>query len=60
MFEQFKTVDESNTFEILDNGFILRVSGRGVNGDWLRKAFVFQNEQTFLAAITELCGKDSE
>jgi hypothetical protein len=58
MFEQFKTIDESNTFEILDNGFILRVSGRGVDGDWLRKAFVFPELADFLEAVEELTEKE--
>lgn len=60
MFKEFKTINESNTFEILDNGFLIRVSGRNASGAWISKSFVFQNEQTFLAAITELCGKDPE
>ena len=60
MFSEFKTINESNTFEILDNGFLIRLSGRSTSGDWINKSFVFQTRESFLAAITELCDKDSE
>ena len=39
MFEQFKTVDEKHEFEIVQNGFILRVNGRDQNDNWLCKSF---------------------
>jgi len=60
MFSELKTINESNTFEILDNGFLIRLSGRSNSGDWINKSFVFQTQEAFLAAITELCKKDSE
>ena len=51
MFSEFKTVNESNTFEILDNGFLIRLSGRSMSGDWINKSFVFQTQEAFIAAI---------
>jgi len=58
MFEQFKTVDEKHEFEIVQNGFILRVNGRGQNGDWLCKTFIFDVEVEFFAAISKLAEMD--
>ncbi len=60
MFSEFKTINESNTFEILDNGFLIRLSGRSTAGDWINKSFVFQTQESFIDAIKELCVKDSE
>lgn len=60
MFEDFKTINESNTFEILDNGFLIRLSGRSTAGDWINKSFVFQTEKSFIEAIQELINKESE
>ena len=54
MFEQFKTVDEKHEFEIVQNGFILRVNGRGPNDDWMNKSYIFDVEVEFFAAISKL------
>ena len=58
MFEQFKTVDEKHEFEIVQNGFILRVNGRDQNDDWLCKTFIFDVEVEFFAAISKLAEMD--
>ena len=60
MFSEFKTINESNTFEILNNGFLIRISGRSTAGEWMNKSFVFQTQEAFLDAIKELCAKESE
>ena len=54
MFEQFKTVDEKHEFEIVQNGFILRVNGRGHSDDWMNKSYIFDVEVEFFAAISKL------
>lgn len=54
MFEQFKTVDEKHEFEIVQNGFILRVNGRGHSDDWMNKSYIFDAEVEFFAAISTL------
>ena len=58
MFEQFKTVDEKHEFEIVQNGFILRVNGRGHNDDWMNKSYIFDVEVEFFAAISKLAEMD--
>ena len=58
MFEQFKTVDEKHEFEIVQNGFILRVNGRDQNDNWLCKTFIFDVEVEFFAAISKLAEMD--
>lgn len=58
MFEQFKTVDEKHEFEIVQNGFILRVNGRDQNDGWLAKSFIFDVEVEFFAAISKLAEMD--
>ena len=58
MFEQFKTVDEKHEFEIVQNGFILRVNGRDQNDNWLCKSFIFDVEVEFFAAISTLAEMD--
>tara|TARA_R110000868_G_scaffold276907_1_gene536784 strand:- start:131 stop:316 length:186 start_codon:yes stop_codon:yes gene_type:complete len=58
MFEQFKIVDEKHEFEIVQNGFILRVNGRDQNDNWLCKSYVFGSQATFFAAISALTEKD--
>ena len=60
MFSEFKTINESNTFEILNNGFLIRISGRSTAGEWMNKSFVFQTQEAFIDAIKELCVKESE
>ena len=58
MFEQFKTVDEKHEFEIVQNGFILRVNGRDQNDNWLCKSLIFDVEVEFFAAISTLAEMD--
>ena len=58
MFEQFKTVDEKHEFEIVPNGFILRVNGRDQNDNWLCKTFIFDVEVEFFGAIATLAEMD--
>lgn len=54
MFDEFNTVDEKHEFEIVENGFVLRVNGRGHDDNWLAKTFVFDVQEEFYAAITRL------
>ena len=54
MFEQFKTVDEKHEFEIVQNGFILRVNGRDQNDGWLHKSFIFEEKAEFFKAISKI------
>ena len=58
MFEEFKTVDEKHEFEIVENGFILRVNGRGAHDDWLAKSYIFDGDVAFFFAIGTLAEKD--
>lgn len=59
MFEEFRTVDEKHEFEIVENGFILRVSGRGHNDDWLNKSYIFNGDVDFFSAIGKLVQMDA-
>lgn len=54
MFEDFKTVDKDSTFEIVSNGWILRVSGRDHEDDWIDLACVFSTRADFVAALSKL------
>mgnify|MGYP006105523277 FL=1 len=58
MFEEFKTVDEKHEFEIVENGFILRVNGRGEHDDWIAKSYIFDGDVDFFSAIGTLAEKD--
>ena len=60
MFDHFKTINESNTFEILENGYVLRVSGRTHSGDWKSQSFVFRDADEFFIAMHDLIKKESE
>jgi hypothetical protein len=58
MFEQFKTVDEKHEFEIVENGFILRVNGRDLDDGWLNRTYIFDDDVEFFSAIGELAEKE--
>jgi hypothetical protein len=58
MFDEFKTVDEKHEFEIVENGFVLRVSGRGQDDGWLSKSYIFNGDVDFFSAIGILAEKD--
>ena len=58
MFEEFKTIDEKHEFEIVENGFILRVNGRGHDDSWLNKSYIFDGDIDFFSAIGTLVEKD--
>lgn len=59
MFEEFRTVDEKHEFEIVENGFILRVSGRGHDDNWLNKSYIFNGDVDFFSAIGKLVQMDA-
>ena len=59
MFEEFRTVDEKHEFEIVENGFILRVSGRGHEDNWLNKSYIFNGDVDFFSAIGKLVQMDA-
>jgi|MEHZ01.2.fsa_nt_MEHZ010469659.1_2 hypothetical protein len=52
--EVFKDIDERQEFEMVFNGFILRVSGRGHDDEWLSKAFIYETDTDLFEAISEL------
>jgi len=54
MFGEFKSVDEKNEFEIVENGFVLRVSGRSLDDDWITRSYVFKDQTVFFEAVEAL------
>tara|TARA_R110002033_G_scaffold170220_1_gene212372 strand:- start:539 stop:724 length:186 start_codon:yes stop_codon:yes gene_type:complete len=54
MFADYKEVNDSQEFEMAENGFVLRVSGHDHNDNWLTKAFIFDSESDFFEAISAL------
>ena len=54
MFEEFNTVDEKHEFEIVENGFILRVNGRGQDDNWLNKSYIFDGDVDFSLPLVHL------
>jgi hypothetical protein len=58
MFDTFKTVDEKHEFEIVENGFILRVNGRDLEENWIARSYIFDDDVEFFSAIGELAEKD--
>jgi hypothetical protein len=58
MFEEFRTIDEKHEFEIVENGFVLRVNGRGHDDNWLNKSYIFDGAVSFYSAIGTLVQKD--
>ena len=54
MFDKFKEIDETQGFEILANGYVLRVSGRDHDDGWLQQSFVFTTLQDMLVGIEVL------
>jgi hypothetical protein len=58
MFEEFKTVDEKHEFEIVENGFILRVNGRDRDDGWISKSYIFKGDVDFFSAIGTLAEMD--
>ena len=60
MFDSFAKVNKTVEFEMLENGFVLRVSGRDSNDNWLNRAWIFNDENTFYDAITALANVEKE
>ncbi len=60
MFDEFSTVDVKNEFEIVENGFVLRVSGRNSEQNWINKSYIFNSEEQFFAAVSKLSEKEAE
>lgn len=60
MFDEFNTVDQRSEFEIVENGFVLRVSGRDHNENWINKSYIFAGDVDFFTAIGKLAEKDAE
>ena len=58
MFDAFKTVDEKHEFEIVENGFILRVNGRDLDESWITRSYIFDDDVEFFSAIGTLNEKD--
>lgn len=54
MFADYKEVNDSQEFEMAENGFVLRVSGHDHNDNWLTKAFIFDSESDFFEAVSAL------
>jgi hypothetical protein len=54
MFEDFKDIDKDLTFEIVSNGWILRVSGRNDDDEWIDLSCVFSSRADFVAALVKL------
>ncbi len=54
MFGEFKSVDEKNEFEIVENGFVLRINGRSQDDDWINRTYVFKDQTVFFGAIEAL------
>ena len=54
MFADYKEVNDSQEFEMAENGFVLRVSGHDHQDNWLTKAFIFDSESDFFEAISAL------
>jgi hypothetical protein len=53
-FEEFSQIDDKQEFELCTNGYILRVSGRDNNDDWVNKSYIFKDETLFFTAIARL------
>jgi hypothetical protein len=60
MFDSFAKVNKTVEFEMLENGFVLRVNGRDANDNWLNRAWIFNDEHTFFDAITALVDVEKE
>lgn len=54
MFEHFKEIDKDSTFEIVSNGWILRVHGRSHDDEWIDLACVFSSRADFVSALAKL------
>jgi len=51
MFEDFKSFDEKHEFEVVANGFVLRVTGRDKDDGWLCRSYIFEDNAELFAAI---------
>ena len=54
MFEAFKEIDEKQEFEILANGFVLRVNGRDKDENWFNASYIFTTDTALFSALAEL------
>jgi len=54
MFEEFKEIDDKQEFEIVSNGFVLRVNGRDKEDSWHNASYIFDTDTALFSAITEL------
>ena len=54
MFEEFKELSAKTEVTFADNGYVVYVSGRDQEYDWLSKVYVYTNEIDFHAALSLL------
>lgn len=53
-FENFLTIDPSFTVKVAENGWVLEVSGRDQDNDWIEKTYVFREETLFFATLSRV------
>ena len=53
-FGMFKEIDEQAQFELVENGFVLRLSGRDAKDDYVNKSFIYATKEDFFGALSDL------
>lgn len=53
-FGMFKEIDEQAQFELVENGFVLRLSGRDAKDDYVNKSFIYATKEDFFEALSDL------
>ena len=54
MFEEFKELSANHQITFADNGYVVYVSGRGHEANWINKVYVFTHEVDFHHALSRL------
>ena len=53
-FEAYSEIDPSFNVKVAENGWVLEVSGRDNDNQWIERTYVFREETLFFAAISKL------
>ena len=52
--DSFSEIDPSFTAKVAENGWILEVSGRDHDNQWVERTYVFREETLFFSAISKI------
>ena len=54
MFAEFETIDKELSIEVATNGWVLKISGRDKDENWIDRSYLYTDWVLFTTALTAL------